>query len=47
MDNQEKEGKEKRKGKHKNTMRKSDESPTCSHCQKQGKKEAKFWVLHP
>ena len=27
-------------------MRKGDERPTCSHCQDQGHKEAKCWVLH-
>ena len=31
---QEKEGKEKGKGKHATTMSKGDESPTCLHCQK-------------
>ena len=44
---QSKEGKEKGKGKHATTMRKGDERPTCSHCQDQGHKEAKCWVLHP
>ena len=27
-------------------MRKGDDRPTCLHCQKQGNKEAKCWVLH-
>ena len=45
--NQEKEGKAKGKCKHTTTMRKGDERPTCSHCQKQGNKEEKCWVLHP
>ena len=44
---QEKENKAKGKGKHATTMRKGEERPTCSHCQKQGKEEAKCWKLHP
>jgi hypothetical protein len=27
-------------------MKKGDERPTCSHCQKQGHEEAKCWKLH-
>ena len=42
-----KEGKAKNKGKHASTMRKGDERPTCSHCQKQGHEEAKCCKLHP
>ena len=37
----EKEGKSKGKGKHATTMRKGEERPTCSHCQKQECEEAK------
>ena len=44
---QSKEGKAKGKGKHRTTMRKDNERPTCSHCQKQGHEEAKCWVVHP
>ena len=36
-----KEGMEKGKGKHATTMRKGDERPTLSHCQNQGREEAK------
>ena len=32
--NQSKDGKKKRKGRHTTTMRKGDENPTYSHCQK-------------
>ena len=42
--NQWNEGKEKGKGKHATTMRKGEERPTSSHCQKQGHEEAKCWV---
>ena len=28
-------------------MRKGEERPTCSHCQKQGHEQANCWVLHP
>ena len=44
---QAKEGREKWKSKHAATMKKGDERPTCSHCQKQGHKEEKCWKIHP
>ena len=44
---QAKEGKAKQKGKHAATMKKEEDMPTCSHCQKQGHEEEKCWKLHP
>ena len=39
----------KRKGKEKRetTVKKEEEKPTCSHCQRKGHEEAKCWKLHP
>ena len=45
--NPSKEGKGKEKGNYTTTVRKGDERPTCSHCQKLGHEEAKCWILHP
>ena len=38
----------KRNGKEKNatTVKKEEEKPTCSHCQKKRHEEAKCWKLH-
>ena len=44
---QEKEGKEKGKGKDATTMRKCDEMPACFPCQKKWHRQEKCWVLHP
>lgn len=46
-DSKEKKWKRKSKGKKSTIVKKEGEMPTCTHCQRVGHDESKFWKLHP